>query len=192
VELLELPELDFDTDFVFVEDADCSEFDLFSSSSSERLSVKLVKSSISALTPSTPSTPAVISPEILFKVLVIQDTLCMISPIISGIKPLAAKIRSLFFELLQGDGVFPPPSEVMSSSASGSTPLMALIAFDVSDEGLSVQSLIKGSTPTTIMLDKALALELATVPVATRVVGGTVIERGTGVGNAPPIITGIN
>lgn len=76
VELLELPELDFDSDCVFVEDAEFSEFDLLSSFSSfERLSVKLVKSSTSALTPSTPSTPAVISPEILFKVLVIQATL---------------------------------------------------------------------------------------------------------------------
>lgn len=88
--------------------------------------------------------------------------------------------------------MFPPLRESIRSSASGSTPLIALIAFDVSVEGLSVQSLIIGNTPTTIMLDKALALELATVPVATRLVGGAVVARGTGVVNAPPTITGIN
>jgi hypothetical protein len=42
------------------------------------------------------------------------------------------------------------------------------------------------------LLDKTLALELAIVPVATKLVGGAVVATGTGVVYAPPIMTGTN
>lgn len=64
--------------------------------------------------------------------------------------------------------------------------MIALMAFsDVSELGVLVQSLMTGIMPTFILLDNATALELATVPVATRLVGAAVVAIGTGVVNAP-------
>jgi hypothetical protein len=70
---------------------------------------------------------------------------------------------------------------------------MALIALlEASFVGLLVQTLMRGMMLTLSLLERALALDLAIVPVATRLVGGAVVAMGTGVVNAPPIITGIN
>jgi hypothetical protein len=186
---------DFDSEVFESELLELSE-ELSSSpfSSLSRLVVKLVKSSTSARTPLTALTPCSISPVIFDKLLVIQATLWIMSLAIlsgSGIKPLATRIRSRFVEPLQGLDPLSPPREFNRFSASGSIPLIALIASSpLSLAGLFVQMLIIGIIPTLSLLDKTLALELAIIPVATKLVGGAVVATGTGVVYAPPIMTG--
>jgi len=185
-EELDLEVEDFDSD-VLESDLLESSLELSSSpfSSLLRVSVKLVKSLTSVTTPLTALTPLSISFVIFERVLVIQATLWIMSPAIlngSGINPLATNIRSRFVEPLQGLEFLLPPSEFRRFSAGGSMPLIALIASSaLSFAGLSVHMLIIGITSTLILLDKTLALELASVPVGTKVVGGAVVATGTGV-----------
>lgn len=56
---------------------------------------------------------------------------------------------------------------------------MAAMAASASDlAGLSVHALMMGMIPILILLEMALALELASVPVAIIEVGGAVMEMG--------------
>lgn len=110
-----------------------------------------------------------------------------------GRRPFFTKPSLRFFDPLHGPDPLSPPREVKRLSASGKIPLIAAITLsDWSPTGLSVHPLIIGIIPILILLDKALALELATRPVATKLIDGAVVAIGTGVANAPPIMTGIN
>lgn len=72
-----------------------------------------------------------------------------------------------------------PPSESSRFSVSGRIPFMAAMAASASDlAGLSVHALMMGMIPILILLEMALALELASVPVAIIEVGGAVMEMG--------------
>jgi hypothetical protein len=98
-------------------------------------------------------------------------------------------IKSRFFGSLHELDVPSPPRDFKNFTASGSMALTAEIALSASSlAGLSVHALIAGMILTLILLDKALALELAIMPVASRLVGDAVMR--TADVKAPPERTG--
>ena len=165
-----------------------------------RLSVNDFRASISSITSFTPLfNPEVRELDTLLRVFSAQVTLWITSPATLaamekgfGIPRLA--IPLLFFNLTQGvSGTGSFPRDLAKLEMSGMTPLIALMAVSASSfSGLSVHALIKGIMSIMILLDIALALELAAVPVAPMVIGGAVVGIVYGVVKSPPMITGTN